>query len=253
MFERFVRLAQARSALKQGRFEAALRLVEDPIVRDERRAATVRAEALEGLVARARARIAAGEPAMALSDLGGILQRDPEHRAANAARAEAQARLEDAGVRQRAGQEALAGARAALERGELEVAERLCASAAATLPGGAAEVRQRIAARRVRAAAAVARAEGARRERRFDEAAQWLHEARVLDAADAGAAEEARRLAEAWGDALAAELRESDAGPGAGWQARWQNVRALLPELEAVPAVQRGLLDLAGEERRRFV
>lgn len=56
MFERFLRLARARQALRGGRHEDVLRLLEDPVVRDAKAAAPLREQALAGLAARQDAR-----------------------------------------------------------------------------------------------------------------------------------------------------------------------------------------------------
>ena len=45
MFDRFIRLARARKALREQRFEDALQLALDPLVRSDRRAEDVRAAA----------------------------------------------------------------------------------------------------------------------------------------------------------------------------------------------------------------
>ena len=56
MFDRFIRLAEARRALARGHFEQVLQLVEDPVVREHRRAVELRDRALRGLLTRARRR-----------------------------------------------------------------------------------------------------------------------------------------------------------------------------------------------------
>ncbi len=61
MFDRFIRLAKARKALRDGRYEDALQLAQDPVVADDRRAEEVRGAACGQLVARARQRLAQGD------------------------------------------------------------------------------------------------------------------------------------------------------------------------------------------------
>lgn len=58
MFERTIRLARARKALREGRLEDVLRLLDDPRVRDGKAARALRQRAQEGLAARLQARAA---------------------------------------------------------------------------------------------------------------------------------------------------------------------------------------------------
>lgn len=61
MFDRFIRLARARKALQEKRFEDALQLADDPLIAGTRRAETIRDKARAALLARARERLAQGE------------------------------------------------------------------------------------------------------------------------------------------------------------------------------------------------
>src|SRR5262249_10253714 len=65
MFDRFIRLARARKALREQRFEDALQLALDPVIRADRRADEVRTAAAQQLLARARQRLGQGDPAAA--------------------------------------------------------------------------------------------------------------------------------------------------------------------------------------------
>jgi hypothetical protein len=69
MFDRFIRLAKARKALSEQRFEDALQFAADPLIQGDRRAEDVRKSARQQILARARKRLAAGDPAAARHDL----------------------------------------------------------------------------------------------------------------------------------------------------------------------------------------
>ena len=68
MFDRFIRLAKARQALREDRFEDALQLAADPLIQSDRRAEQVRVEAQQRLLARAQQRLAAGDAVAAKRD-----------------------------------------------------------------------------------------------------------------------------------------------------------------------------------------
>lgn len=68
MFDRFIRLAKARQALREERFEAALQLASDPLIQSDRRAEQVRTAAQQRLLARAQQRLAAGDADAARHD-----------------------------------------------------------------------------------------------------------------------------------------------------------------------------------------
>lgn len=61
MFERFIRLAKAKKALRDRCFEDALALAADPLIRSDRRAEEVRDAAVAELLARARRHLAAND------------------------------------------------------------------------------------------------------------------------------------------------------------------------------------------------
>jgi hypothetical protein len=61
MFDRFIRMARATRALREQRFEDALQLAQDPLIAGDRRAETIRREAAQRLVARAKVRLEAGD------------------------------------------------------------------------------------------------------------------------------------------------------------------------------------------------
>ena len=68
MFDRFIRLARAKKALKEQRHLDALQQASDPIIADDQRAERVRLEAVEQLAKRARARLDAGDGETALRE-----------------------------------------------------------------------------------------------------------------------------------------------------------------------------------------
>jgi hypothetical protein len=70
MFDRFIRLAKARKALQERRFEDALQLAADPLIMGDRRAEDVRTAARGHVLERARKRLAAGDLDAARQDLG---------------------------------------------------------------------------------------------------------------------------------------------------------------------------------------
>ncbi|MEI6129751.1 MAG: hypothetical protein WCR59_06775, partial [Planctomycetota bacterium] len=69
MFDRFIRLAKAKKALSEERYEQALQLADDPIVRDDRRASDIRTAAKNALLQRADLWLAKGDPQAAIRDL----------------------------------------------------------------------------------------------------------------------------------------------------------------------------------------
>ncbi len=70
MFDRFIRLAKAKQALRDQRFEDALLLAADPSIQADRRAEDVRAVAADHLLARARQRLEDGDLRAARTELG---------------------------------------------------------------------------------------------------------------------------------------------------------------------------------------
>jgi hypothetical protein len=66
MFDRFIRLAKARKALDEGRYEDAGRLCADPQIAGDRRAEDVRRAAARALSERARGLLQAGDAALAV-------------------------------------------------------------------------------------------------------------------------------------------------------------------------------------------
>jgi hypothetical protein len=123
MFDRFIRLARAKKALREQRFEVALRLAADPLIEADRRAEQVRAEAGSALAARIRALLTQGDLPLAraeLAPLRGLLE--PSTVRALSSELEAATTGEEA-VRELQ-QRTLAAVRQALQAGQLGAAQR---------------------------------------------------------------------------------------------------------------------------------
>ena len=69
MFDRFIRLARARRALKEERFLDALREASDPQIAEDRRAEDVRRRAGAALVGKAERRLEAGDVSLAMAEV----------------------------------------------------------------------------------------------------------------------------------------------------------------------------------------
>lgn len=121
MFDRFIRLSRARQALRQQRWETALALSCDPVIREERRAGEIQAAAIAGLRARARRRIAAGELAAARSDLEQIVANGDDAEARSEL-GRLQSLLTDARDRQQATRQQIDAARLLAQQGRLAAA-----------------------------------------------------------------------------------------------------------------------------------
>ncbi|MBL9076471.1 MAG: hypothetical protein JNL08_03140 [Planctomycetes bacterium] len=199
MFDRFIRLAKARKALRDRRFEEVLGLCADPLIRDDRRTADLRRAAVAELLARAERHLAAADLTAARADAQRV--------AALAGEAEAAALLRriDAAL---SGQEAasdlarrtLAEARRLAEAGETAAAAALLA----TIDGGAMllehrQLEQLLRERAQKAAALAEQAHAALRGGDAVAAAGVLARGRALDrdgaALQAVAAQVAQQLA----------------------------------------------------------
>jgi hypothetical protein len=66
MFDRFIRLARAKKALREQRYFDALQQASDPLIEDDRRSEAIRAEATQQLIRRAEARLEGGDVSTAL-------------------------------------------------------------------------------------------------------------------------------------------------------------------------------------------
>lgn len=184
MFERFVRMAEARRALAAGRYEEVLQLAEDPLVREHRKARDLRDRALAGLLDRARRRLRSGKALEAArADIARVLRERPEDEEALALQTACEEAVRGGQEARSAAEGELAAARRAIEAGDpelarrhLDVVERLDPTAAA-LPS----VRRLVAARVEAARQLRARAESAWAEGDLDSACEHLAQARALD------------------------------------------------------------------------
>lgn len=128
MFDRFIRLAQAKKALREGRLEEAARLAADPLIAADRRAEEVRDEAREQLRRRGQQRLDEGDPEAAVRELGRAVALGADSsvlrqwEGAKQAAARATDRLHSAQAR-------LEAVRRLAERGQLVEAERLLGEA----------------------------------------------------------------------------------------------------------------------------
>ena len=208
MFDRFVRLAQARRALREGRFEEALRLADDPIVREHRRAEDVRTGVVRGLVKRAAQRQDAGATSAARMDLARALAIRPEHADALAVRAGLKAASEATEDRRESRTALVRDAHRALDGADLRQARELC-DAAARL-GNCADLERLAgllgsASRRV---GELLEAHGrARDEGRVLDGVEALLAARSIDATHEGVARAATTAAKQCARGIAAALR----------------------------------------------
>lgn len=255
MFDRFIRMARARKALQEGRFEDAARLADDPLIRGDRRAEVIRQQAQAALLQRGRDRLQGGDAAGAVRDL---------ERAAAAASGGADrvtADLEDARRRLGADREALRRdqglidrARRLAENGDLDgalAAIAPVAEGAATAPGRDA-LRAFVAARRQQAHDQRERARQLLQAERVDDALAALRHARALDAAPVAERWEVEVLRAA-AAALAETVREHlRAGDVAGALSRWRQRCAALDELVDQPPARAAGVELAAALRDRL-
>ncbi len=184
MFDRFIRLAQARKALHDGRFEEAARLATDPLIAADRRAREVRDSAQEALAKRGRERLLSGDAAAAVRDLERAIG-VAAHSQASLDLGAARQRLEAEGDQTRAAQQAVERAQQGAERGRLAEAEAVLAELAKSpdpkLVASVAAVAAFVAARRAEAVRLRAEAEAAVAAGRLTEAEESLRAARACD------------------------------------------------------------------------
>ncbi len=127
MFDRFIRLAKARKALRDGCFEDALALAADPAIRADRRAEDIRGAAAAQILARAQKHLAAKDLVAARAEVARLRAAAPSAAAdALAGDVQAAATAEDAAVD--LARRTLAEARKALDHGETEAAAALLAT-----------------------------------------------------------------------------------------------------------------------------
>ncbi|MBK8977963.1 MAG: hypothetical protein IPM29_18810 [Planctomycetes bacterium] len=245
MFDRFVRMAQARRALRERRYEEALRVAQDPLVRADRRGEEIRDAALRGLLDRARRRLQDGVLAAALADLAVVEGASPELSGLAALRREVEAHMTAHQERRAVARELLDEARARVAAGDLAAAET-GAGTAERLGAAAHEVeavRGQLAVRRGRAAELLRAAERALRAGELDAAAESVASARALDAGlGESASAVAGRVAAALARPVAEALQRTAANRGdAAAEQEFERQRLALPELEQQPAIAAAL------------
>ncbi|MCC7399264.1 MAG: hypothetical protein IT455_19525 [Planctomycetes bacterium] len=238
MFDRLIRLARAKRALRDERFEAALQLAGDPVVALDRRAESIRLRAGQQIVGRARRRLGQGDLAAAAADLDTLR------------------RFGASGVEELAGEVAAAAAAAAaasqqqqrardevghrLDAGELDAAERVLASAG---PQWSAADRRgllsRLTEQRQRGAELAAAAQLDLDRGDLELASERLATAAALDRDGKELAELGRRIRAAAAAALAPSCRQLlQAGDLPGALRRVGRVAGRLPVATAADALQ---------------
>ncbi len=243
MFDRFVRLTQARRALAAGRPEEALRLVSDPLVAANRRGEDVRKRALDDLVERARDRANAGDLRGAVRDVESVLAWQRDHALAASLLVELTQKAVLADKDRVAADEASQHVRRLVDAGDLRAAE---AHLAAVVQTGAKPelmvVQKAINARRAAALGLLGQVRAAIRSGEVRVALDHVRQAGALDRQAEGLFGARREIAVAMAaslvDTTRAHLERGELALAGGGLAR---ERALLPELveqEGVRAVQ---------------
>ncbi len=234
MFERFIRFAQVKRALKEARFEEAMRLLRDPLVAKDRRSGGLLARALRGILERARRRQQRGDHAPALADVQLVAACQPEFDGAATLARRIESSLRSREERARTGLDLLRLAGEQLEAGQLTAAENLCqhSTVQAADAAGQAAMKQLIQGRRRAAAAALAGAETALGAGDLARAQEGLARARSqgCDAAAEG------RLADRIRERLGRQFAERLAAAGEA------ELAVVLRELENDAASMPGLL-----------
>lgn len=188
MFDRFIRLAKARKALREQRFEEVLDLCADAVIREDRRAEDLRARAVRAVLARAGRRVEAGDLAAARADVRRVAAAAP-----GGTVEEVQRRIEAASAGEAAATDlarrTLAEARKALDRGETAAAAALLATVdPGTLLLERKQLEQLLSERARQAEQMALQVGAALGDGELDAAARGLERVRALDA-DAAATE----------------------------------------------------------------
>ncbi len=250
MFERFIILTKARRALQSGRHADALRHADAPAVRQDRRAESLRAAALRGMLDRARRRADAGDLSGAMADAKLVLAHAADHMDARDLLTDVQRRSAEAGEAAKAVGSRLAEARALVGRGRL--AEAL--ARAGTEPAIAALVAER----RQQAEACGGAALAALRAGDADSALRELAAADTIDHGFAARWQHARAFDEALGRDLGERLRQALADGDLDLAvAHWRRRIQARPDVAATPdagrAVQALVEALTADLRRAAV
>lgn len=254
MFERFIRLAKARKALRDRCYEDALALAADPMIRADRRAGDIRSIAAEQLLARAKRHLAAGDVAVARAEVvrvRGILpspEADALAKAVDAAAATDQAAVDLA-------RRTLAEVRRLLDRGETAAAGALLATVASSHLLLERDQLERLSVERRRQAVAACEAAHAALDAGDVAAALQGHgRAQALDRDAPATARLASAVLAAAAARVQAELRvELDRGHVAAGLERYRVALRELPDLAAATpmgSVRNELLAAVGEALR---
>jgi hypothetical protein len=211
MFDRFLRFARARAALREHRYEDALLLARDPLIQDDRRAVQLRAAVAQALRERAAKHLAAGALEPAQKDLDWLRRHGASDAAAEQLAATVAAAAASSVAAQKEQLVAVRSLRAQLDAGDT-------AAVRAALPGLPPAERERfaglLAARAEQADGQFAAAAAALRAGHLETAAEHFQRGRALDQAAAAnaacGAELADGLAAAAAGTLAERLESSD-------------------------------------------
>ena len=229
MWSHLIQLLRARRALRAERFDAALALLSDPLVKDDRRAHELRGALATKLEARIRQRKDAGQIDLARRDMSRLRNVDPEHPVLAELESAIQDLSADATERRRQDTAMREGFDRALDEGRLQEARDLLARLRETHSNG-----------NGKHSAEFDEMETRLKERRLA-ASKALRE--VRDALDRGLEREARegveRARKLCADSLA--FRERLVGLSAAWaKERWDEVQRALSggrNLEAAKAL----------------
>ena len=240
MFERFVRLAEAKAALRKGRHEQALELASDPLIRSHRKAEEIRDKALRGLLDRANHRRERGGLSDAMSDVSRILAAQPEFDGARSLKRVLQKEIEAAETSENTARDMFGEARRLVDAGDLAAAEEVCGAAREvhSMPAEDEAVLQLIHGRRDSAAQFAEQAKTALRKREHATARDLIAKARGQSRDVEGLSALAVKVAQGCAADLLPRLRDlQKAGDDAGAYALLSRERALLPELEQVESL----------------
>lgn len=249
MFDRFIRLARAKKALREQRFEDALQLALDPVIQSDRRAEEVRVAASRELLARARQRLDQGDPGAAK-----VLAERVRSTMGDAIAGQVVAAIDEAVAASHASLQALrhayGEAKTAVEAGDLTKAAALLATHGAMPSGDRKQLEAWIAERRVQAGAIAAQAEQHLAAGAVDAAMQCLARAEILDRDHGEVATLRRHLVERGAPAFAAGLRELVAGHDLrAALLRYRMVVTALPALRVAKPVREVAEQLAAAVR----
>jgi hypothetical protein len=181
MFDRFIRLAKAKQALRDRRFEDALRLAADPLIENDRRAEQVRKQAADHLRERAQQKLADGDTAGARAELV-LLRGRTEAAACGALEAAIEAAESGEAKARELARSSLAEVRRLLDRGETAAATALLSTVSANhLLLERQQLEQLVAERRRQGAALAAQALSALQDGASEVALERLLRAGAMD------------------------------------------------------------------------